>query len=72
MNKPICCICGKECENEWGNNPYPVNNTENARCCDTCNDLYVIPARIANLMAMKYSPVKKEMDYDETHIQEVQ
>lgn len=41
-----CCICGKQCENEWGNNPYPVNKNESARCCNECNDKFVIPARI--------------------------
>ncbi len=31
----ICCICGNECENKYGNNPYPLNNS--GRCCNTCN-----------------------------------
>ena len=44
----ICCICGKPFVG-YGNNPYPVVKDENARCCDTCNDIVVIPARIANL-----------------------
>lgn len=44
--KPICCICGKECENEWGNNPYPLYKGEKDRCCNVCNDLHVVPARI--------------------------
>lgn len=44
----ICCICGKEFEG-WGNNPYPVVKDENARCCDDCNAMYVIPARIGAL-----------------------
>ena len=46
--KHICCICGKEFEG-FGNNPYPVNKDENARCCDVCNDTVVIPARIEAL-----------------------
>lgn len=25
MKNPICCICGKECENKYGNDPYPLN-----------------------------------------------
>lgn len=41
-----CCICGRECENEWGNNPYPVSKNEQDRCCDKCNDEVVIPERI--------------------------
>lgn len=43
-----CCICGKEFEG-WGNNPYPVVKDEDARCCDDCNAMYVIPARIEAL-----------------------
>jgi len=46
--KHICCICGEEFEG-FGNNPYPVNKDENARCCDICNDTVVIPARIEAL-----------------------
>ena len=49
MKKPICCICGKECENEWGNNPYPLVKDENARCCDECNML-VIAERLGLLV----------------------
>ena len=41
----ICCICGKHFEG-WGNNPYPVNNHPDCRCCDDCNYEYVIPARL--------------------------
>ncbi len=44
----ICCICGETFEG-YGNNPYPVVKEENARCCDDCNSMVVIPARIANL-----------------------
>lgn len=42
-----CCICGCEISN-WGNNPYPLclEEDNNARCCDECNDAYVINARI--------------------------
>ena len=43
---PICCICGSKCENEWGNNPWPINTNEDARCCDICNETIVIPQRI--------------------------
>lgn len=48
----ICCICGKEFKG-YGNNPYPVNKEEGARCCDECNDKVVIPARIAALINRK-------------------
>ena len=46
-----CCICGKEIshpaiEDYCGNNPWPVNEDPDARCCDACNDSVVIPERI--------------------------
>lgn len=44
----VCCICGKAFTG-WGNNPYPVVKDEDARCCDDCNAMYVIPARIEAL-----------------------
>lgn len=42
-----CCICGATYTG-WGNNAWPINNE--GRCCDMCNVLAVIPAR---LRAMK-------------------
>ena len=41
----ICCICGREFAG-FGNNPYPVDNAPDHRCCDDCNSEYVIPARL--------------------------
>lgn len=43
VEEGICSICGKEYAN-WGNNAYPINN---GRCCDKCNEVVVIPERIA-------------------------
>lgn len=46
---PICCLCGTECEDKWGNNPWPLSDPEggdNERCCNVCNQDIVIPARI--------------------------
>ena len=40
-----CCICGKIFEG-WGNNPYPVSEDPDDRCCDFCNDTQVIPERL--------------------------
>ena len=36
-----CCICGRRITN--GNSAYPVNL---GKCCDTCNLIVVVPARI--------------------------
>lgn len=43
-----CSICGKEFD-DWGNNPYPVTKGVDDRCCDKCNDEFVIPARIEEM-----------------------
>jgi hypothetical protein len=41
-----CCLCGSETEG-FGNNPYPLGNLENdEKCCDICNSVKVISARI--------------------------
>lgn len=45
----ICCICGRT-YTHWGNNADPVKN---GRCCDICNNLYVIPARIDEIQNRK-------------------
>lgn len=49
--KHICCICGCEFEG-YGNNPYPLVNDEEARCCDECN-WKVIEARINQIKDSK-------------------
>ena len=41
----VCCFCGTIFAG-YGNNPYPADKSEDARCCDYCNDTIVIPARI--------------------------
>lgn len=40
-----CCICGKEA-GKYGNNSWPIYKDEVKKCCDTCNFMYVIPARL--------------------------
>lgn len=47
-----CCICGMTVIG-WGNNPWPVVKDENARCCNACNDMHVIPARLAEMFKHK-------------------
>ena len=43
--KRVCCICGKEFYG-YGNNPEPVKSSSEGKCCDDCNEAYVIPARL--------------------------
>ena len=50
---PVCCICGCECENEWGNNPWPIVKDAESRCCDQCDATVVIPARIQQFVDAK-------------------
>ena len=40
-----CSICGVEMTEPFTNNPYPVIEDDEARCCSDCNSLWVIPAR---------------------------
>lgn len=49
-----CCICGKEIKG-IGNNPSPLKDLTGEyfgaedRCCNECDDAYVIPMRLAQL-----------------------
>ena len=54
-----CSICGEKIgvkAGGWmdGNNAEPVNN---GRCCDLCNDMVVIPTRMAR-MGLLRSPTQ--------------
>ena len=44
-----CCICGNECENKYGNSPWPLVDDyiegKSQSCCDYCNTTKVVPAR---------------------------
>ncbi len=48
----VCCICGQKFTG-WGNNPYPVVDDDDARCCDMCNQMRVLPARLAQMYGRK-------------------
>lgn len=47
-----CCFCGYEMGG-MGNNPAPVNEKPGARCCDECNNAYVIPARFLEYLTRR-------------------
>jgi len=44
----VCVLCGAEYDG-WGNNPEPVARYEEGQCCDLCNNVVVIPARIGRM-----------------------
>lgn len=56
-----CCICHREIEpvGTWkeGNNAEPIKN---GRCCDNCNVVFVIPARL--LEVNNYVEKKEKKD----------
>lgn len=58
MEKFKCVICGSEVE-EYGNNPMPVE--EEGKCCDLCNLLIVIPARMGLLNTRRKTPMESFM-----------
>ena len=39
-----CCLCGEPFKG-YGHNPAPLTDDVRMRCCDNCNDRYVMPAR---------------------------
>ena len=40
-----CCICSVRFKG-WGNNPHPFDGE---RCCDDCNNRFVMPVRIGKV-----------------------
>lgn len=49
--KYTCCFCGKTFYG-YGNNPYPLNKSPKAQCCNDCN-IKVIEARLQHLVEQK-------------------
>lgn len=45
----VCVLCG-ESFNGWGNNPEPLADYDDGLCCDDCNAIKVIPARLGRLV----------------------
>lgn len=49
LEKRKCCLCGVEFVG-LGHNPAPlVKEDIEHRCCNECNDMLVVPARLYNL-----------------------
>ena len=47
---PICCFCGGFCDCPYGNSVSPLEYDEgtSGRCCNKCNEVAVLPARLVN------------------------
>lgn len=43
QKEKVCCICGQTFHG-WGNAPWPIKET--GECCNACNFMEVIPARL--------------------------
>lgn len=54
-----CCICGGTFKG-YGNNTWPVVKDDDAMCCDLCNSLEVVPARIRMMMEKSYGTEQSE------------
>ena len=48
MEGYTCCICGRHFT-DWGNDPWPVNMDDNAKCCDECDMTVVLQARLEQM-----------------------
>lgn len=53
-----CCICGKKIEG-YGNNPFPLEINPEKKCCDNCNDTYVLAARLMLIKPEEADRIKK-------------
>lgn len=71
-----CCICGKEIKDEVreGNNPDPLKDengkylseTDNPYCCQHCNNVYVLAARMS-----LYCEVPKQFELTQKKVLEL-
>lgn len=61
-----CCICGAVFEDwDFGNNPDPISfGEEDERCCNDCNEKFVVPLRWYRL-AKHDKAVLKDLEDDE-------
>ncbi len=63
-DEDACCFCENP-RGEYGNNPSPLPHQEDTKCCDDCNQKYVIPARIKKSAGVPYMippETKKQAD----------
>ncbi len=60
--KQNCCICGKQFQG-FGHSPFPCEDEDTGRCCDACNEDYVLPARIRSLFSSAYVDSNDEVKY---------
>ena len=44
----FCVTCGNK-QSGFGNNPLPLSDGTQYRCCDTCNAGIIIPARMCRM-----------------------
>lgn len=53
-----CCLCGAEINPTYSNNPFPLVAKEDydSRCCNDCDQMYVIKARLFALHGVVREP----------------
>lgn len=52
-----CCLCGDKYA-RYGHNPAPLGSVETERCCDTCNDIFVVPVRMGQRVDSLTAPTE--------------
>ena len=57
MSKMKCSICKHNDIPEYGNNAEPINDGE---CCNYCNDAFVIPRRLQDMLERMNPEVNDE------------
>ena len=57
-----CIICESDIDSEFGNNPSPV--ALEGSCCNACNELYVIPARVIWWLSNAPAVLAEYNEYD--------
>lgn len=65
-----CCFCGTLINN-FGNSTWPIyykRDAENHRCCNNCNDIFVIPARKDHSLIMEF---RERFGIDYTEYQKI-
>lgn len=48
METTTCNLCGRRISG-YGNNPYPLTTGGADRCCDACDNKYVLPVRVLTI-----------------------
>jgi hypothetical protein len=63
-----CVLCAKQTKG-YGNNPHPMRET--GTCCDSCNALQVIPARLM-VFSKRIKDPKEQVAFMKTYMESLE